>query len=83
MKNKRDPLEYILMFIKQLEIDNLPLPECAYDMQKECGNIIVLLEELKAYRSMWEELEKITGATEWEMVDLEEIKQQYFPKVVK
>ena len=28
---------------------------------------------------MWEELEEIDGATEWEMVSLNDIKQEYFP----
>ena len=41
--------------------------------------VIEFLQEGKNYKEMWEELEGITGAIEWEMVDLKEIKEQYFP----
>jgi len=42
--------------------------------------IIKNLDEGKKYKEIFEELEGITGATEWEMVDLKEIKEQYFPE---
>jgi len=36
------------------------------------------LHEGKKYKEIFEELEGITDATEWEMVNLKEIKEQYF-----
>jgi len=47
------------------------------------SKVIEFLERGKKYEEMWEEIEGITGAIEWEMLDLKEIKQQYFPELIK
>jgi len=76
MDVKKANLEYSLMFLKQLKIDNLPLDNCVYDMRKECGNIIDLLEEGNKYKQIWEEFLKKWGAYQ---ITLSENKTSIFP----
>lgn len=47
------------------------------------NKVIEFLREGKNYKEMWRELEEVDDATEWEMVDLKEIKEQYFSKVIR
>ena len=54
-----------------------------YETEDFFNSIIILLKEGEKYKEMWGELEDITGAIEWEMVDLKEIKQEYFPELIK
>ena len=49
----------------------------------ELKQVIIVIEQGEKYKQIVEELEGIRGATEWEMVDLKEIKEQYYPKVVE
>ena len=49
--------------------------------KEETDNVINFLQRGWKYEEMWEELENITSAIEWEMVDLEEIKLRHLKGV--
>ena len=100
MKTKErisEKADYIIMFLKQLKIDNLPLPDCAYDMKRKCDDIITLLKqgekatieniELKKYKKMWKELENkdLTHDNDNPVVNDEMyyIEQKYFPTEIE
>ena len=59
----KEKLGYILMFLKQLKIDNLPLDNCVYDMRKISGDIIALLKRGEAYEKMWGTFKHERGCT--------------------
>lgn len=54
--------------------------QCCLEKQWIRNFIKSLLRRGKAFEAMYKELEDITGATEWEMVDLEEIKQKHLER---
>ena len=52
-----------------------------YDIKKyaqKFNKVESSILELEKYRLMFKKLEEITGAIEWEMVDLKEMKRSYF-----
>ena len=74
---KMDTEEVIKVFKKLIRYRNLfKLMDSEVDFYSK---VIEFLERGKKYEEMWEELEEIDGATEWEMVSLNDIKQEYFP----
>jgi len=63
--------EAVIRFLKGLK---------TRDNREKIDNVIKHLQLGWKFEEMWEELEEITGAIEWEMVDLNEIKQRHFSK---
>ena len=61
--------EAVIEFVNSLRND---------DNTKKIDNVINFLKLGWKFEEMWEELEEITGATEWEMVSLKDIKQEHF-----
>lgn len=47
-----------------------------------CFNIINLLKRGEKFEQMFKEVEAVDSATEWDMLDLKEIRQKYFPKEI-
>ncbi|GAH10308.1 unnamed protein product [marine sediment metagenome] len=57
-----------------------------YDIKKyaqEFDEIESTILELEKYKAMWEEIESVDSACEWDCLDLKKIKEKYFSKPVK